>query len=346
MAVGGVWVILPQTWETPGKSAHRHLLDTVEKNANLLSFSPFFRIKFLSLQIKAEKMKNLSLEFDIPRAKQVIPNGTSIDDDLVLFDTFVDVPLVTEPRKVHCFFVAICLEGSAQYTVDTKEYMVCKNDVVVFNDGQVISNYMFSRDCKGVAIMGSNDFFSEIIKEVREISQLFLIAYSHPVFSLKQEKVRTFMGYYNMIKQRVEDLSHHFRRNLTMSLLKAMIYDIGNEIWQSQRTVPKRTRAETIFNQFIMLVKDNFRTERRVSWYGHQMGITPKYLSETVKVVSHRTPSDWIEHYVTLEIRVLLKNSTLSIKEIANELHFPNQSFLGKFFKEHAGMSPSKYRRS
>ena len=131
-----------------------------------------------------------------------------------------------------------------------------------------------------------------------------------------------------------------------MSLLKAMIYDIGNEIWQSQRTEPKRTRAEIIFNQFIMLVKDNFRNERRVGWYGQQMGITPKYLSETVKQVSHRTPSDWIEHYVTLEIRLLLKNSTMNIKEISKELHFPNQSFLGKFFKEHVGMSPSKYRRS
>ena len=306
----------------------------------------FFRIISLSLQQKTEKMNNIDFDFDIPRAKQLIPNGSCIDDDLVLFDAFEDVPLVTEPRKVHCFFVAICLEGSAQYTVDTKEYMVRKNDVVVFNDGQVIGNYMLSRDCKGVAIMGSNDFFSEIIKEVREISKLFLIAYSHPVFSLKQEKVRTFMGYFNMIKLRVDDHSHHLRRDRTMSLLKAMIYDIGNEIWQSQRTEPKRTRAEIIFNQFIMLVKDNFRNERRVGWYGQQMGITPKYLSETVKQVSHRTPSDWIEHYVTLEIRLLLKNSTMNIKEISKELHFPNQSFLGKFFKEHVGMSPSKYRRS
>ena len=143
-------------------------------------------------------MNNKSFNFDIPRAKQVIPNGTNIGDDLVLINSFEDVPLVTEPRKVHCFFVAICLEGSAQYTVDTKEFKVGKNDVVVFNDGQVIGNYMFSRDCKGVAIMVSNDFFAEIVKEVHEMSQLFLIAYSNPVFSLKPEKVRTFMGYFNL----------------------------------------------------------------------------------------------------------------------------------------------------
>ena len=32
--------------------------------------------------------------------------------------------------------------------------------------------------------------------------------------------------------------------------------------------------------------------------------------------------------------------------EITEELNFPNQSFLGNYFKEHVGMSPSQYRRS
>ena len=83
-----------------------------------------------------------------------------------------------------------------------------------------------------------------------------------------------------------------------------------------------------------------------MGWYAQQMCITPKYLSETVKQVSKRTPNDWIDHYVSLEIRVLLKNSTMSIKQIAQTLNFPNQSFLGKYFKEHVGMPPTKYRRS
>ena len=214
------------------------------------------------------------------------------------------------------------------------------------NDGQVISGYKLSPDCRGVAILASNDFFAEIIKEVHEISQLFLFAYSNPVFNLTDDKAKVFMEYFDVIKSKVDDSNHHFRTELTMSLLKAMIYDIGNEIYQKQVNSPKRTRAEAIFNDFITLVKDNFQHERRVSWYGEQLGITPKYLSETVKHISRRTPNDWIDYYVTLEIRVLLKNTTMSIKEIAEHMHFPNQSFLGKYFKEHVGSSPSKYRRS
>ena len=126
-----------------------------------------------------------------------------------------------------------------------------------------------------------------------------------------------------------------------------MISDVSNIIYKIQNVNnTKQTRAETIFSDFIRLVEQNYKEVRRVSWYGHQLCITPKYLSETVKAVSHRTPNEWIDNYVSLEIRVQLKNSTKSIKEISEELHFPNQSFMGKYFKEQVGMSPSEYRKS
>lgn len=286
------------------------------------------------------------VDVNVPQAKSVHSDCLYIEDELVIFRSFEEVPLTTDPKRMDCLFVAFCHEGSAQYSVDTKEHMVHKNDVIVVNKGQVVGNYMLSRDCKGVAIMVSNDFFSEIIKEVHDMSQLFLFAYSRPVFNINQEKADTFMEYFSMLCRKVEEKDNLFRKELAIMLLKAMMYDIGNAIYQKKQSEPKRTRAEVIFNDFIVLLKEHFKQERKVGWYATKLCISPKYLSETVKQVSHRTPNDWIDHYVTLEIRVLLKNSTMSIKEIAEMLHFPNQSFLGKYFKEHVGVSPSKYRRS
>ena len=286
-------------------------------------------------------------EITVPQAKEVVHQGSSLDDDLLLFDKFEDVPIRTEPCRIQCLFVALCLEGSAKYDVDTKERMVQKNDVIVVNEGQVVGNYMLSRDCRGIAIMSSHSFFTEIIKEVHEISSLFLFANTHPVINLHPDKVKAFLDYFHLIRQKVDDTNHRYRKELVSTLLKAMIYDISDEIYRLlQQRDPKKSRAEAIFTGFIHLLKEHYRHERRVSWYGEQLCITPKYLSETVKAVSKRTPNEWIDNYVTLEIRVLLKNSTMSIKEIADTLHFPNQSFLGKYFKEHTGMSPSKYRKA
>ena len=220
--------------------------------------------------------------------------------------------------------------------------------MIILNEGQVVGNYLLSRDCNGIAIMMSYDFFREAISGIHNLSSLFIFSRSHPVFQLNEEQAETIKEYFFLIKKKVDDKQHYFRRELTSSLVNSLIYDISNvmyEIQQEMGTSKKQTRAEVIFSNFIKLVEQNFRQERRVGWYALQLGITSKYLSETVKAVSKRTPNEWIDKYVTTELSVLLKNSTLSIKDITVKMNFPNQSFLGKYFKEHIGVSPSEFRK-
>ncbi|MBO5002096.1 MAG: AraC family transcriptional regulator [Prevotella sp.] len=270
-----------------------------------------------------------------------------IDNDLVVFDEIADIPLPNEPRRMKCILLALCLHGKGQYSMDTEERMVKANDLIIINEEQVIDNYMLSSDISGIAIMLSPHFFSEIVKDIHDLSSLFLFSRTHPVFSLTQDTCDTIKSYFNLIKEKMETKDHYFRKDVVRNLMSAMIYDLSHVIYQTQQQRnQKESRADAIFAEFIRLVERNFRHERRVSWYSERMSITPKYLSEMVKRASRRTPNEWIDNYVTLEIRVLLKNTTKSIKEITKELHFPNQSFFGKFFKEHVGMSPSEYRKS
>ncbi len=274
-------------------------------------------------------------------------NGSYIDDDIMVFNEIGSLPLPNEPRRMKCILLALCRHGKVQYSVDTEERMVAANDVIIISEGQVIDNYMLSNDLSGIAILISQNFFSEIIKDIHGISSLFLFSRSHPVFGLRQDEVGNLMTYFDLIWNKMSDDEHHFRKDVVRSLIATMIYDLSQVIYRIQQQKNKRSgRAESIFTEFIKLVEQNFRHERRVSHYATRLCITPKYLSETVKQVSHRTPNEWIDNYVALEIRVMLKNTTKSIKEIAEEMNFPNQSFLGRFFKEHVGMSPSEYRKS
>lgn len=287
---------------------------------------------------------------NVAQAKSIFPSDSCyINDDIILFDRFADVPLPTEMCRMDCLFVALCIGGKAQYTVDTKGRTVGTNDVIILNEGQVVGNYLLSRDCDGIAIMMSYDFFRESVRAIHNLSSLFIFSRSHPVFHLNEEQAETIKEYFFLIKKKVDDRNHLFRRELTSSLVNSLICDISNVMYELQQEMDsskKKTRAEVIFANFIKLVEQNFRKERRVGWYALQLGITSKYLSETVKIVSKRTPNEWIDKYVTTELSVLLKNSTLSIKDITAKMNFPNQSFLGKYFKEHVGVSPSEYRKS
>ena len=281
---------------------------------------------------------------NIESARKVY-HGSYIDNDMMLFNEVSQLPIPMEPRRMGCKLFALCTQGKAQYSVDTVEYTVYANDMMIISEGQITDDVMLSRDFNGMGIIVSDDFFNEIVKDVHELSTLFLFTRANPVCHLTQQECDNIVDYFRMLKQKTDDLKHHFRRETVRSLLTTMIYDLSTIIFRMQNTVDRRqTRGEAIFTQFLQLVELNFRHERRVSWYAKQLCISPKYLSEIIKQVSRRTPNDWIDNFVTLEIRVLLRNSTKSIKEIAQELNFPNQSFFGKFFKEHVGVSPSQYR--
>ena len=74
--------------------------------------------------------------------------------------------------------------------------------------------------------------------------------------------------------------------------------------------------------------------------------ILPKHLSNVIKELTGKSASQWIDDYVVLEAKTLLKSTNLTILQISEELHFANQSFFGKYFKQHTGLSPMRYRRS
>lgn len=287
------------------------------------------------------------LEVNVPQAKIVCPEGKSIDNDLILFEDITKVPLPNSPSRMKALFLALCTSGHAQYTVDTKMHEVSAGDVIIISEEQVVADYKLSDDCKGIALIMSYNFFQNIVSGIHELSPLFLFARTHPVFHLDDNQTKALENDIEHIKEKIADIGHRFRRELVVTMLKALIIDMSNIIYQFQQVGDEmQTRAEVIFRDFIQAVEKNYRTERRVSWYAQQLCITSKYLSETVRIVSRRTPSDWIDSYVTRELRVMLRNSTMSIKQIADELNFANQSFMGKFFKEHVGMSPSKFRKS
>lgn len=284
-------------------------------------------------------------ETSMALAKQWTNSG-SLGDDLLLLDRMNEVPFPREPRRMNFILIALCTGGQVRYTMDTQEQVVNPGDILIAGERHVIDNYEATPDVQGLCFIVSVKFFHETIKNVSDVSALFLFSRQCPVLHLKERDQNVFKDYFAAIRSRLQGDEHPFRRDLIRTLLLAMFYDLTNVVYHfQQQTVKNKTRADIVFTRFIKLVEEHCRHERRVSWYAGQLDITPKYLSECIKRASSRTPNEWIDNYVTMELRVMLKNTTKSIRDIAVEMNFANQSFLGKYFKEHTGMSPSEYRR-
>ena len=285
------------------------------------------------------------LDSDLSKAK-TWEGSVSLDNDLLLSDQINLAPMPSDPRKMSFILIGLCTKGKISYKMDAKQQVVKAGDLLVVSERHIIDEYKPSKDMEGLCIMMSVDFFHEIIKNVHDVSSLFVFARMKPVLKLKPGEIETFKEYFQFVKQKLSDNHNHFRKDLIRTLMLSMFYDVGNVIYRVKSFDKSLLAYEKVFTAFLQMLEENCRKERRVAWYAQQLKITPKYLSQAVKRVSGQSAVEWIENYVTMELRVMLKNSSLSIKEIANEMNFPNQSFLGKYFKEHVGMSPSTYRKS
>lgn len=273
-------------------------------------------------------------------------NAEYMTDGLILTDRISEAPILQTSTRLNFILMAMCKKGKAQYSIDTRQQVVKPGDLLFVSERHVVDNYEASPDFECLCIMLTTEYYHGFVQDVKNVSSLLLFSMNNPVVPLTNKEIQVFTNYFETIREKMADTSHHYRSPLIKALLLAMFYDMSNVIYRVERQGNrKHTRAEAIFAHFIRLLEDNFRTQHRVSWYAEQLCITPKYLSEIVKKISLRTPNEWIDSYVILEARVLLKNTTKSIKEITDELNFPNQSFLGKYFKEHVGVSPSEYRK-
>lgn len=280
------------------------------------------------------------------QSTRAVYDGTALNYDLLLLEEVAKIPLPAVAKRTRCLFFALCVKGKAECCVDTIRHTVNEGDIIIIPAGQVMESFQLSPDCSGIAIVISEEYFQEAVAGIRELSSIFVFSRTHPVFHLDEEQVACVRQYFDLLKARTADPRNHFRRDTARSLMQALIYEIGNVVWHSQLAIePPQTRSDFIFAEFIRLVEAHYREERRVGWYAQQLAISPKYLSECVGAASRRTPNEWIDNYVVMELRVQLKNTHKSIKEITELMHFPNQSFMGKFFKEHTGLTPSAYRK-
>lgn len=281
----------------------------------------------------------------VSRTASLVPGALRLDDSLALIDNLGVIPVPGAARRVRCLLLALCTAGTADYTVDAQPFTAGAGDLVVISPGRVLDRCRLGQGCAGWSLFVDYDFFLDAIKGVPGVSQLFLFANRYPVFRLPAGGPALVQTYLGLMRDKLRDTRHHFRRQTVRSLLTTLIYDLGDTLFAIQLREEQNPRAEEIFTRFLRLVELHFRHERSMQWYGEKMCLSPKYLSETVKAVSRITATEWIDRYLVQEMCALLKSTDKSIKELAILLGFPNQSFFAKYFREHVGCTPSDYRR-
>lgn len=269
--------------------------------------------------------------------------------------------------------ILICRKGKAMLNVNYKDWELYEgavitlfpNDVVELKvDGDCKSPQTENGDCRSPETENgdckspqtANSFQAEILKYnpslLREASlQLEQTVYS----SLREDRCRQdtpvvtniINGMFGLLKVYFDQSECTCISQLVLCQLKAFFigfheYLQRNPQYRSDEV--KSYRVRELFNRFMMLLEKDYKISRDVNYYAEKMNISSKYLTNIVNQVTGHTPKTIIDQYVILQLKMHLKRTTQSIKEMAWEFHFADVSFFCRYFKKHTGLTPQQIR--
>lgn len=249
-----------------------------------------------------------------------------------------------EPMKFSASTWIFVKDGECNADINLTNYRFKGPALVMVENSQIMQPKSIGDNfCASLLVM-SKRFHDNLFLFMNTMPMYAMIS-RHPVAMIPEEDLPLVDEFFKSLKKIISDTSNPYRSQAFLFEVTAFIFKTVYK-WFEPYMNEVQTNHGRMSDQFLALAQRHFRQERFLDFYAEKLGITPKHLSRTLKNQTGFTAVEWIERFVILEAKVLLKSSTLNIQQISDELNFPSQSFFGKYFKKLTGMSPKEFRNS
>lgn len=261
----------------------------------------------------------------------------------------VPMDLFRYPVRIDAFAVVFCSKGSISLLSNLTRYELGENSFFVHLPGSIL-HVESAPDAEIYVAACEEEFIRRIDVDIKLLSNLFLQLERYPLLQLEP-------GEWECVARSISEISDEgvpeagdlYSTEIIRSAIRVLIYKVCRLIARHLEQVRElshspRSRREEYFQRFMTLLRQHYMRERSVGFYAAQLNLSPKYLTTLIRQTTGHTAINWIDDYVILEAKNMLRYSTMSIQEIAYCLNFSNQSFFGKYFKNHTGQTPSAYR--
>lgn len=262
---------------------------------------------------------------------------------------FEKIP-ISYPFRTDSFCLFLVASGNLTLQLNLITHTLKKNEVIVAKPQVVAHIREMSPKLSIISVSFTVDFvLSNGFKKEDHDAFDFFTGNNMPKLKLSDEEMDSAVSLAKILErnQRFSLEKKAFKEELVQSSFKLLLYHYASIY---KRKFPdleaSLSRQEDLMIRFLDLLNENFKSERTVQFYADVLCITSGYLSKVLKEVSGKTANQLIDEAVILEAKLLLNRPTLSIAEIAEELKFSDQSFFGKFFKKHTGLSPTAFRKA
>lgn len=243
-----------------------------------------------------------------------------------------------------------CISGEALFTIDGQKHR--------FQPGQII---IVPRGANILLLDITSDFSSRLLGLSKQIWLAARSSFSpetmhgierYPYKSngteLEKEFVHNIFRQIDILERLAaenEKNGEYCRQNIILSVNAILLYmqEIKKMEEQPNREIISDSK-DKLFHEFRIKLTQKFREERSVQYYADCMDVSTRHLNAICQRTSGQNAKEIIDQYTIVELQVALMYTHKSFQELVNEFHFPDQSYLNRYFKRHTGYSLSEFR--
>ncbi len=297
-------------------------------------------------KLSLRKMYNVFTETDDGKTKHLY---FADDFGIVIEATDILRPFIQSlqgPFLLEDYRLVICKKGSIHTIINLQEYTISEGMMAVIIPGTIVEPISISNGSLVTGIGLSEERMQLALKHnLPEILSGQRTNFS--VMPTERERL--------MIEQLFDATwtlaNENTTSETTLNSMLAVIVNAFSDIFSlhikdSALSSFPHSRQHEIFQRFIALVNRHCREHRQLDFYADKLCITRRHLGTIVTSASGVTAKDWVDRAVITSAKVLLRHSDKSVSQIADELHFPNDSFFCKYFHRLTGITPLDWRKS
>ncbi len=253
---------------------------------------------------------------------------------------------IDQPHRLEFFILLFITKGNGKHRIDFKEYSFEENSLIFISKGQVHA-FDIQPEVDGFLILFTEGFLSKnlIHADILSFSRLYNYHFQLPVIQPEGGMGEVFG---QIVKEIYNEYTSHesFGKEQMLRLLLSLLLLRAERI---KKTMIPREKNPGWFKKFMgfkSLVEQHAAQTRNAKDYADMMNLSYNHLNQISKSVAGTTAKAFIDKLLVLEIKRRLAVSDISVKELTYETGFDEPTNFVKFFKKHAGLSPSKFKKT
>lgn len=231
-------------------------------------------------------------------------------------------------------------------SVNVEEHAIeCDTEVVLLPD-MVFMLVEASADFRVIFYASSIQVFDGAMQRLD--TECFHYLETHPAIRHRGETARGVKNLYSVVLAASAETENIYRSQIMYLLMRHILLNVCDKVRRNYIRYQEEGahRKRELYDRFVKLIAEHFIERRDVAFYAGKLCISMSYLASVTRTLTGETPKEMIDKWIVHEIKLMLMFSDLSLQQIADRMHFPDQSYLGRFFKRHTGSSPLAYRNA